>query len=108
MGLIASGIEYGSGFDITSSDPIDSRIRVEYKKDLTTIWNNKVYPYQGMIVTVMYSGETGKNALGEVYVLKGNNAKNESDWEKLVSGDGLIWQDFPTTQTTEQGDETTT
>lgn len=78
MGLIKNDLTYGYGFNITASGPVDSRLRVETKEDLTTVFDANAPAYQGMIVSVM--------ATGEVYVLKGADATNEANWIKLDSG----------------------
>lgn len=78
MGLIKNDLTYGYGFNITASGPVDSRLRVEKKSDLTEVFDGNAPAYQGMIVSVMESGE--------VYVLKGTDAKVANNWVKLDSG----------------------
>lgn len=84
MGIIKNGVGYGDGFNIGGGFPIDSRMRVEYLNDLTTAATWSGTPtYQGMVVTVLYDGTSGKTALGHVYVLKDTDATNINNWVKL-------------------------
>ena len=69
MAIIKNAINFGSGFNITAAGPIDSRMRVPKKEDLTKVWfkeNGDVEPnapvYAGMLVVV--------NEEDTVYLLK--------------------------------------
>lgn len=53
MAIINNALTYGYGFNITAAGPVDSRMRVPLKSDLTTVWNNSTAPaYAGMTVLV--------------------------------------------------------
>lgn len=63
MGIINNALTYGYGFNITAGGPVDSRMRVTHKSDLTTVFGvGKVQEYAGMVVEVCE-----ENAL---YILK--------------------------------------
>lgn len=80
MGLIKNAINFGNGFNIGAVAPIDSRMRVEFLSDLTTVWTAEIPAYRGMIVTVMETSD--------VYVLKDvDNYTNITSWVKLGSAD---------------------
>lgn len=80
MARINNAITFGSGFNIASIGPIDSRMLVEYESDLTDSSNwpsDKAPRFNGMTVTVMETGD--------VWVLKDvNNANNLNlGWKKV-------------------------
>ena len=90
MGIIKNRTTFGSGFNITSEGPIDSRMRVEFISDLTTVWNDIDAPaYEGMVVSVLEDSN--------VYILKtytppsiDGSVPAEYEWKKIGSdgGDG--------------------
>lgn len=60
MANISNTLKFGDGFNITAQAPIDSRVRVETLSDLTAkdSWDLEIFPpYNGMIVSVIDSGE---------------------------------------------------
>lgn len=80
MGIIKNRTTFGSGFNIKSEGPIDSRMRVEFISDLTTVWNSDAPAYEGMVVSVLEDGC--------VYVLRSINVTDEIttyDWKKIGS-----------------------
>ena len=53
MAIIKNALTYGYGFNITAAGPVDSRLRVPKKDDLTTVWDNNTAPvYAGLTVLV--------------------------------------------------------
>ena len=101
MAIIKNAINFGSGFNITAAGPIDSRMRVPKKEDLTKVWfkeNGDVEPdapvYAGMLVTV--------NEEDAVYLLKTEgydektgspiaaDASNIDSWVKIGSSNGSV------------------
>ena len=53
MAIIKNALTYGYGFNITAAGPVDSRLRVPKKEDLTTVWDDKTAPvYAGLTVLV--------------------------------------------------------
>ena len=78
MGIIKNRTTFGSGFNIKSEGPIDSRMRVEFIEDLTTVWNSDAPAYDGMIVSVLEDDN--------VYVLRGDDFSDEKNWKKIGSG----------------------
>ena len=53
MAIIKNALTYGYGFNITAAGPVDSRLRVPKKDDLTTVWDDKTAPvYAGLTVLV--------------------------------------------------------
>ena len=101
MAIIKNAINFGSGFNITAAGPIDSRMRVPKKEDLTKVWfkeNGDVEPdapvYAGMLVTV--------NEEDTVYLLKtagydektgapiAADASNIDSWVKIGSSNGSV------------------
>lgn len=104
MGKIKGSYTLGVTFDVNSQKPIDSRMRVEYLSDLTkeSTWqivegDSTKSIYDGMVVVVMYEGESGKNPCGDVWVLPKADKWNVFDdgtvstnggW-KLVCGDKI-------------------
>ena len=76
MSIIKNSIDLGSGFNIKSQGPIDSRMVVETIEDLTTVWNSDSPAYEGMVVSVLEDGN--------VYILKNmlsSNSGSDSDSE---------------------------
>ncbi len=90
MAIIKNGVDYGKAFNIGAAQPIDSRMRVQTKSDLTSVWGAEAPAYLGMIVTVMDTLD--------VYVLNDKDKWNEeSSWVKLaktsdVKGDAAALQ----------------
>ena len=94
MAIIKNAINFGSGFNITAAGPIDSRMRVKSKLDLTTVWDTDAPYYAGMIVTV-----TDEN---QVYILKTSgynptsgapiaaDPTSEDSWVVVGSGNGSV------------------
>lgn len=78
MAIVKNALTYGFGFNITAAGPVDSRMRVSYSSDLTTVWgsmvdgefkpNTDAPVYAGMIVVV--------NETNKAYILK--QASDES------------------------------
>jgi len=53
MAIVKNALTYGYGFNITAAGPVDSRMRVPKKSDLTTVWDDKTAPaYAGLSVLV--------------------------------------------------------
>ena len=77
MGIIKNSITFGSGFNITSEGPIDSRMVVEYIDDLTTVWDSDAPAFEGMIVSVLEDDN--------VYVLKNKDFTIFDNWKKIGS-----------------------
>ena len=80
MGIIKNRTTFGSGFNIKSEGPIDSRMRVEFISDLTTVWNSDAPAYEGMVVSVLEDSC--------VYVLRSivvTDGITTYDWKKLGS-----------------------
>ena len=79
MAIIKNSITFGSGFNITAQGPIDSRMVVEYIKDLTTVWDSNAPAYEGMMVSVIEDGN--------IYVLKNMNTSDSDEttynWKKV-------------------------
>ena len=79
MAIIKNSITFGSGFNITAQGPIDSRMVVEYIKDLTTVWDSNAPAYEGMMVSVIEDGN--------IYVLKNMNLSDSNEttynWKKV-------------------------
>ena len=81
MGIVRNPINFGSGFNITSAGPIDSRMVVEFIDDLTTVWNPDTAPsYVGMVVSVLEDGN--------IYVLRDKNFTDINNWKKQGSNGG--------------------
>jgi hypothetical protein len=104
MGKIKGSYTLGVTFDVNSQKPIDSRMRVEYLSDLTKEYTWQIVEgdstksiYDGMMVVVMYEGESGKKPCGDVWVLPKADKWNVFDngtvstnggW-KLIGGDNV-------------------
>ena len=93
MGLLKNTMPWGTGFNIGAASPIDSRMRVEYLNDLTTAWTDEIPAYRGMVVTVMYEGTSGKKSLGDVYILKDEDATKTSSWKKIGGSNEILVTD---------------
>lgn len=74
MAIIKGAISFGSNFNIGAKGPIDSRMRVETKADLTTVWTAEIPAFEGMSVVTM---DTGK-----IWVLVGKDYTVESNWKE--------------------------
>ncbi len=68
-------ISFGSNFNIGAKGPIDSRMRVEYISDLTSVWTTAIPAYKGMVVTVLEDAS--------LYVLSDDDAAVSSNWKKI-------------------------
>ena len=81
MALIKNDLTYGYGFNITASGPVDSRTRVEFISDLTTVWDSDAPAYKGMVVSVLEDNS--------IYILKSDDATVSGNWKKVgdVTGD---------------------
>ena len=77
MGIIKNRTTFGSGFNIKSEGPIDSRMRVEFISDLTTVWNSDAPAYKGMVVSVLEDGN--------IYVLRDLDFTDINNWKKQGS-----------------------
>lgn len=89
MGIIKNRTTFGSGFNIKSEGPIDSRMRVEFISDLNTVWNSDAPAYEGMVVSVLEDGCV--YVLRNIYIIDGETTYN---WKKLgsdsyVGGSGI-------------------
>ena len=87
MGIIKNRTTFGSGFNIKSEGPIDSRMRVEFISDLTTVWNSDAPAYEGMVVSVLEDDN--------IYILKtyipasiDGSVPAEYEWKKIGSDGG--------------------
>ena len=68
--------EFPSNFEVKKAAPLDARLSVETKNELTTL----PFPYKGMIVSVTDDGnDTG------TYVLSGEDGSVLSSWDLLAS-----------------------
>lgn len=76
MSIIKNSVGFGSGFNIRAVGPIDSRMRVQFKDDLTRVWDVEAPAYAGMIVTVLEENK--------IYVLK-NNGFDEKTGQPIAS-----------------------
>lgn len=88
MANISNTLKFGDGFNVTAQAPIDSRVRVEKKSDLTAedSWDlNTFPPYNGMIVSVIESGE--------IYVLMDENDPYTMNNWKTIQAD-LEWAEL--------------
>lgn len=74
MAIIKGAISFGSNFNIGAKGPIDSRMRVETKADLTTVWTAEIPAFKGMSVVTM---DTGK-----IWVLVDDDYTVESNWKE--------------------------
>ena len=74
MAIIKGAISFGSNFNIGAKGPIDSRMRVETKADLTTAWTAEIPAFEGMAVVTK---DTGK-----IWVLVGKDYTVESNWKE--------------------------
>lgn len=92
MSIITNSITYGYGFNITGKFPVDSRMRVTHKSDLTTVFgDDKTQHYPGMVVEVCE-----ENAL---YILKTSHFENdmpiaadpseEASWTKVGDAEAI-------------------
>lgn len=82
MGIIKNAIDFGSGFNIGASGPIDSRIRVEYLADLTTCFTSSVSPaYDTLTVSVLENHKT--------YRLNGTDSSKIENWELIIDSSSL-------------------
>jgi len=84
MARINNGIRINTGFNVSSSGPIDSRMRVEYVTDLVSpdTWpNHKAPVYDGMVVVV--TKDSNNNPLGEAWILP-----QATKWNKYGIGFG--------------------
>ena len=79
MAIIKNSITFGSGFNITSEGPIDSRMVVENILDLTTVWDSNAPAFEGMMVSVLEDGN--------IYVLTGNDFSDINNWNKIGASD---------------------
>ena len=74
MAIIKGAISFGYNFNIGAKGPIDSRMRVETKADLTTAWTAEIPAFEGMAVVTK---DTGK-----IWVLVGKDYTVESNWKE--------------------------
>lgn len=92
MAIIKNAVPFGSGFNIGASGPIDSRMRVTHKTDLTTVWGADAPSYAGMVVSVLEENK--------LYVLKNDgfdsnglpipaDYKNETSWICIGENGGV-------------------
>ena len=83
MGLIKNVYTYSFAYNITAGGPIDSRMRVEFINDLTTVWGDDAPAYAGMVVSVLEDNN--------LYVLKSENGSptdytDINNWIKIGPG----------------------
>lgn len=81
MALILGAINFGSNFNIGAKGPIDSRMRVSTKQDLTSCWTPEIPAYKGMAVVCMEDSS--------IYVLVSDNATALENWKK-VGNEGSV------------------
>ena len=79
MAIIKNSITFGSGFNITSEGPIDSRMVVENILDLTTVWDSNAPAFEGMMVSVLEDGN--------IYVLTDSDFSDINNWNKIGASD---------------------
>ena len=94
MAIIKNALTYGFGFNVTAAGPVDSRMRVNYLADLTTVWgtskggvftpNPDAPVYAGMQVIV--------NEQNKAYILKQQVAEGYTlDDKTQVVKNGLVY-----------------
>ena len=94
MAIIKNALTYGFGFNVTAAGPVDSRMRVNYLTDLTTVWgtstdgvftpNPDAPVYAGMQVIV--------NEQNKAYILKQQVAEGYTlDDKTQVVKNGLVY-----------------
>ena len=92
MGIIKNAIPFGSGFNIGAAAPIDARMRVEKKTDLTTCWTNELPAFAGMSVVVIEEAKT--YVLKQTGVDKNNKPTCDAtvldNWIEVGSGAGSV------------------
>lgn len=94
MAIIKNDLTYGYAFNITAAGPVDSRMRVNYINDLTTVWgtyaNGKFTAYNGMNI---YAGMmVVVNDQNKAYILKQQKAEGYTiDAQKEVVKNGLVY-----------------
>lgn len=87
MGLIKNTYSYSFAYNIKASAPIDSRMRVEYISDLTTVWNNEEAPvYAGMVVSVLEDNTLYVLKAKEGEITKPADYTDINNWIKIGSG----------------------
>ena len=114
MAIIKNALTYGFGFNVTAAGPVDSRMRVNYLTDLTTVWgtsvdgvftpNSEAPVYAGMMVVV--------NETNTAYILKqavdadGNLLYEGTDVDKRkpIAADPTIFANWVTVGTDFSGD----
>lgn len=84
MGIIKNAINWGTGFNIQSQGPIDSRSIVEFKRDLTDpeIWNSEAPSYVGMLVSVLENSN--------LYILTDSNFTIDDNWKEIGIDENII------------------
>lgn len=94
MAIIKNALTYGFGFNVTAAGPVDSRMRVNYLTDLTSVWgtstdgvftpNPEAPVYAGMQVIV--------NEQNKAYILKQQVAEGYTlDNKTQVVKNGLVY-----------------
>lgn len=114
MAIIKNALTYGFGFNVTAAGPVDSRMRVNYLTDLTTVWgtsvdgvftpNPEAPVYAGMMVVV--------NETNTAYILKqavdaeGNLVYDGTDVDKRkpIAADPTVFTNWMTVGTDFSGD----
>lgn len=96
---VFNAVNFPAGFNINLAQPIDSRMIVDVKDNLTNsdYWNNDTYPiklFNGLICAVQ--------STGEVYVLiDASTYTDENSWKKVgadfnPSDFEITWGEIPT------------
>lgn len=75
MALIKGAITFGSNFNIGAKGPIDARMRVEFKSDLTSVWSTEIPAFKGMFVSVLEDAS--------LYILIADDATSIENWKKV-------------------------
>lgn len=84
MALIKGVISFGSNFNIGNKGPIDSRMRVEFISDLTSVWTKEIPAFRGMFVSVLEDAN--------MYILIADDATQAENWKK-IGADGALTVD---------------
>lgn len=87
MGLIKNTYSYSFAYNIKASAPIDSRMRVEYISDLTTVWSDEEAPaYAGMVVSVLEDNGLYVLKAKEGEITKPADYTDINNWIKIGTG----------------------
>ena len=86
MALIKGAISFGSNFNIGAKGPIDARMRVEFKSDLTSVWTTDIPAFKGMFVSVLEDAS--------LYILTTDDATSIENWKKVGADSTLTVEKY--------------